>query len=345
MDDIKNWLEKNLFPKAKSPGEFNTMHKCPFCLTPQFFNTSTPRPSCSNPSCTQKEVPIAYVKDYAQARPVWVHAVGYKSHGKTVFLTTLIDHIEKIPYIWSGSHIRILNQSSLDYITQHRRRIANGEMPQQTPNNFPIPILIHMKKMPRWKDRCFIMYDTGGENFAQIDATAEKAKFIAHANSSILIISLPDLLISPDQRVNYLFDTYLAALELLETNPNQRDLIITYTKADLIENLPPIIHEYLMDDNLWECVSNLQTLSMSESSTKSYVDTMNFISDKLREYTISKIEAGLPFIASAESRGFTLKFTINTSLGIAPNRENRITAPPHPRRVIDPLLWTFELNN
>src|SRR5688500_12794629 len=123
--------------------------KCPVCFHSQTFRTDVPNPVCQNNECN-REIPAAYVKEYNHVPPNWIHAIGFGGHGKTVYLTSLLDHLEKASYIWPGSVHRILNQESLTKIREHRTQIHNGDLPVGTPGNFLTPLLLHLKKMRRW---------------------------------------------------------------------------------------------------------------------------------------------------------------------------------------------------
>lgn len=318
-------------------------HPCPYCLTPQSFQNSRGLFFCSNQSCG-KEIPRAYVTEIEIFKPISVHAVGFQGHGKSVYLSSLIDHVERMAYMWSNANCRILNDASLDYIRSHRRLISQGKLPDSTSPDFPLPVIMHLKSMSKWQDRCLIIYDTAGENFEHIAKASSNGRFIAHAQTSLFLVSLTNLRESPDKHISDLFDVYLAALDRLEATISGRNIVVVYTKADLLEKkLPDIIQDYLNSDDLWGAITDLKSLKLSDGDMRRHVDKMQQISDSLRDFTISSVEYGLNLIQSAEARQINLRFAITTALGMAPNSENRLTAPPHPRRALDPFLWILEL--
>jgi hypothetical protein len=320
--------------------------KCPFCFHTQTFRVDTPNPVCQNQNCG-KEIPSAYVKEYSQVKPNWIHAIGFRGHGKTVYLTSLIDHIEKVPFIWSDSTNRILNQASLQKIREHRAQIFNGDMPEPTPENFPTPLLLHIKKMRRWGNSCVIMHDTAGENFADINKATTNGRFILDSNTSLFILSIANIETEPQNRLSDLFDIYLAALDKLGSDNNKkRNIVVVYTKADLIiDKLPDDVGKYLRDDNLWDNLQSRTPRNLADMDMRAYVENMMYMSNKLHEFTKKEIESGLTLINSASERNINLRFCVTSALGSAPNNENKLTMPPYPRRVLDPFFWALENNN
>src|SRR3990172_5239101 len=119
---------------------------CPFCLTRQSLRQTPGRYFCTYQECA-KEIPLAYVREIQQVEPISVHAVGFTYHGKSVYLSSLIDHLELMAYLWNGGNLRNLNQSSLDYVREHRRMISQGDLPVPTSPDFPVPVIMHLKGM------------------------------------------------------------------------------------------------------------------------------------------------------------------------------------------------------
>lgn len=343
MDNLLKLL--NEFRKPTQSGQENVPSNaplaifCPFCLEQNSYQNSRDCTKCG------REAPAAYLNEIKETRPLWVHTFGFTNHGKTVYLSMLLSFIERISYIWNEAYYRPLNDHALTYLQSCRSRIEKGEMPERTPisPDFPLPVLIQLKKMKPWSDRCIVMHDAAGETYRTIERTSESGRFINCARTSVFIVSLEEISRSGG-RVSDLFDIYLSALERMGTIINGRNVVIAYTKADQINNLPKNICEYLIEDNLWSDISQRKRRNISAVEMQSYVDDMKFISNKLMDFTNNDIDLGSNLINAAESHGINLRFAVTSALGSPTDVNNNMTIPISPKRVLDPLFWILELD-
>jgi hypothetical protein len=314
---------------------------CPFCLKENPYTGNSRNCSCG------KESPAAYIREINETKPLWVHTVGFTGHGKTVYLTLLMSFIEKIAYMWPGSYYRPLNDDALVHIQECREKIKEGVMPVPTMHqaDFPTPVLTQLKGMKRWQDRCLIMHDLAGEDYATIQAASEAGKFIKFAPTSLFLVSLSELDTNGNHHnLSDLFNIYISALERMDASIVGRNIIIVYTKADVLDNLPKQVSQYLSEDPLWNDLSNLKRHDFSEAYMESYVQFMNFISNEVRQFTIDKIDSGLQLIAAAEGKGINLRFCVTSALGSPTNSQNTMTVPLSPKRIFDPLFWILEMD-
>lgn len=325
-------------PEAPHPAP--VIH-CPFCLRENPYSNGSRSCVCG------KEAPTAYLNEIATTKPLWVHTVGFTGHGKTVYLSLLMSLIEKIAYIWPGSYSRPLNDDALEHIRECREKIKEGVMPVKTVQlaDFPTPVLTQLKSMKRWEDRCLIIHDLAGEDYSTIQSTSESGQFIKFAPTSLFLISLSEIGKSGNYNsISDLFHIYISALERMNASISGRNIIIVYTKADMLDNLPERVYQYLTDDILWDDLLQRKRLSFSDSYMESYIQFMNYISNQLRDYTIEKIDTGLQLISSAEDMGINLRFCATSALGSATNSQNAMTVPITPKRILDPLFWMLEMD-
>jgi|CXWL01.1.fsa_nt_gi hypothetical protein len=314
---------------------------CPFCLKENPYTGINRNCSCG------KEAPAAYINEISETKPLWVHTVGFTGHGKTVYLSLLMSFIEKIAYIWTGSYYRPLNDDALVHIQECREKIREGAMPIKTMHqaDFPTPVLTQLKGMKRWQDRCLIMHDLAGEDYATIQNTSEAGKFIKFAPTSLFLVSLSELGTNGNhQNISDLFNIYISALDRMGAPSVGRNIIIVFTKADVLDNLPKQVLQYLSEDQLWDDLSKLKRHDFNETYMESYVQFMHYISNELRQFTIDKIDAGLQLISAAEGKGINLRFCVTSALGSPTNSQNAMTVPISPKRIFDPLFWILEMD-
>lgn len=351
MEEFKNFLRSFNSPTNPPPPPSSSNPtqpiqpipppiRCPFCLLENPY-----QPESRDCSSCGRESPVAYIKEFSETKPLWVHTVGFTGHGKSVYLSLLLSYIEKMSYLWSNAYYRPLNDDALGNIQANRNRINNGIMPEKTNvADFPIPVLMQLKNMKRWKDRCLIMHDLAGENYGTIQKTSEAGKFISFASTSLFMISLEEIVRVNSHKVSDLFDIYLSALERMNSEVVGRNIVVVYTKADILTNLPDRVSQYLQDDHLWSGLLSLKRQDFSESHMEEYIQYMNYISNQLREYTIDKIDGGLQLIHAAEGKGITLRFCVTSALGSPTDSHNTMIVPISPKRVLDPLFWIMELD-
>ncbi len=123
-----------------------------------------------------------------------------------------------------------------------------------------------------------------------------------------------------------------------------KNIIIVYSKADILGNLPEKITQYLASDNLWANLDALKRVDLGEKDMVSYVEDMNYISNRIRDFTIDQVDGGLNSINTAETNGINLRFCVTSALGNSTDQENTMTVPIAPQRVLDPLYWIMELD-
>jgi hypothetical protein len=107
------------------------------------------------------------VQDYRKYPPVVVSAVGFRQHGKTVYLSTLFYALKKLdlPTHWPTFFTAGLNEDSLTTIYENVSLLEQGNLPDSTPKNFPRPTMMRVHGVPFQPNCTLLCYDTGGECF------------------------------------------------------------------------------------------------------------------------------------------------------------------------------------
>src|SRR6266550_8619987 len=84
------------------------MIMCPYCLTMQ---TPQQTNQCSNPKCGQK-LPLKYVENARSGNLICLGTYGLPSHGKTAFLSSLMQSALAVSKIVPGSYVSTLDDDT-----------------------------------------------------------------------------------------------------------------------------------------------------------------------------------------------------------------------------------------
>jgi len=170
---------------------------------------------------------------------------------------------------------------------------------------------------------------------------------IKQVTTTWFLISLSDLdSTDTDQRgktITDLFTVYLSGMERMRTDLHGRNLIVVYTKGDKFPQRERDIRNYLMTDPLRGLLSSERAEgALPQISLEDYLSEMQSISDKLEEYTLTRVKGGAAFVNMVRANGMNLVFSVVTALGGDPDKTSRQTEfVPTPMRVIDPFLWAI----
>lgn len=342
---------------------------CPLCLNKVFRFKRTNSEGRLSYQCPRSEckgiVPRMFVEDYRIYPPAVLSAVGFSGHGKTVFLASLFNILEKMASILPRFSTLALDEESLDIVNQNREMLSQGELPESTPKNFPRPTIVRAGIVPKYGRRHLLFYDASGEAFERPTEMVQYASFVKHSETVMFLISLKDLE-TPKTAMHNLLQIYIQGIRKLGGYPQKQHLVVVYTKADELrewfgpensleaeEKMPsprregtagifprrlkkrPMkwawsdIWEYLVEDNLEE-TANL----------RKYLAQMKYISTRLREFTARELDVH-NFLNLSQESFKSLEFSIISSLGAKPVG-SQLPVSPTPRRVIDPLLWIIQ---
>jgi len=197
--------------------------------------------------------------------------------------------------------------------------------------------------MVRWGSRFLVLMDHAGEQFEKLVIDVAEIPFLQHTPVTILLLSLPDLT-RDKQRVDNLINSYITSLEENGVNfaKERRQLIIVFSKADLIPDLPPELSRYLSQDITYLSLKDLrQNFKMPEAQTEDYIRQMSLMSNAIREWVNKHIQGGAAMLHMLDNKDIETRFTIISATGHPlTNRQNNLA--PTPRRVLDPFFWVLE---
>lgn len=293
-------------------------------------------------------IPFAYVRDFKQTPSVFVQLFGLPAAGKTTFLDMLRLHLYDLDRAWgaAGFYAQPITQLDMDHRAILMNERAQGIMPGSTPkrdrnqNEVYIMSLVHMV---RWGSRFLVLMDHSGEFFGRLIIDVEEIPFLQHTPVTILLLSLPDLL-REGKTVDALATSYITSLELsgVDFAKERRQLIVVFSKADLITNLPPELRDYLGRDTTYLSLKNQRrNFKISEAEIDNYILQMSTMSDVIRKWVGTQIRGGAAMLNMLDDKGIVTRFTVMSATG-HPLSGGGKALEPTPRRVLDPFFWVLE---
>ncbi len=338
-----------------------SLPKCPFCLREHDFNQSL---KCPNNKL--REVPIDFVRNYDQVDTLWLMTIGFKGHGKTCYLAALTLVLENITPAWPDTSALYMDEYTQSRVQEMRRIAEQGDTPAPSLiENPPQPMLIQLANLPGEKNSCLVMFDTPGELFDKVSIAklpderkgdfspqniAEYMHFLRSIKNIWFLVSVEDLDINRESRIDDLLGTYIERMRRLGESLAGRNLIVIYTKGDkfLTENspysLPASVADYMRRDPYLVITDPRQPYDGPIGfSMDGYFDEMKRISNELQEYT-RRIPGGAAFIAQAKMQGMGIYFTCTSALGNDPSGGKMMTLDRQRLRILDPFLWSIRLN-
>lgn len=325
---------------------------CPRCLT----RLPIRGPVTQDVPCEgcQFPIPMTYLQRCRYAPPVFVQLFGLSAAGKTTFLDMLRLHLYDMDQVWgqAGFYTEPITQIDADHKAillnerQHGMLANSTAKRERDQNEVYIMSLIHML---RWNSRFLVLMDHAGEQFGSINVDAGEIPFLQQTPVTILLLSLPDLL-QEGKRVDDLITNYMLSLENYGVNfaKEQRQLIIVFSKADLLDDLPSELQDYLSSDTLYGSLKHTeQRAAMSEQELDGYIHRMDEIDHIIRGWTRDHIAGGPALLNMLEDKHISAHFTVMSATGHPISNDPSLSAnqtmlEPTPRRVLDPFFWVLE---
>ncbi|HEY1353958.1 MAG TPA: hypothetical protein VGF67_30470, partial [Ktedonobacteraceae bacterium] len=185
--------------------------------------------------------------------------------------------------------------------------------------------------------------DHAGESFGTLVIPVEEIPFLQHTPVTIALLSLPDLM-REGKRVNDVINSYITSLENYKVNfgKDLRQLILVFSKADLLPDLPAEVNDYLSRDTIYAALRDpRQKLRLGENEMDLYLQGMNAISNRLEQWTRALVPSGPALLHMLRDKRIAYKFTVMSATGhpIVAGDQN---LAPSPRRVLDPFFWVLE---
>jgi hypothetical protein len=306
---------------------------CPFCLKENTI-TEVKEGGRSYYVCSEHaepRIPVIYGENKNFPRDV-ISAVGFRGHGKTAYFASLFSSLDDLAKVWPNFYTFPIDEKGLDTVHDNIKMLKGGKLPTATPVNFPFPTIVQFSKMPRFKERFLIFYDTGGENFEKASRLVANANFVKRSQTAVFFLSLRDIDYN-SQEMARLLAVYIMGLKEIGGDPKQQNLLVVLTKGDL---LAPKLEKH---NEIWDYLVNGDTKNLQYANLKTQLAEMNKISKSLKDFIRNDIGAA-GFVALGENNFRAVDFCIISALGAAP-KGDQLDISVTPKRIFDPILWVM----
>lgn len=276
-------------------------------------------------------------------------------HGRSSYLWSVLFMLRKLNLVWPDYLCWTLDDKTEEALKSIHEDVHEGRLPASMSVESTIRYTLLLRKMERWGEKRFVVWDRPDSVFSSNGNGTGEAEINWNV-PALWLLSLPNL---RDVQVEYL-DMLLQDLVLKRTRAGHSsrplNLIIVLTKGDAIPELPLTLRDYLKQDPLWKAVSSEPTLRpslraaagaislLTPEALRLYLATLSRAHEEIRRWLDSTL-SGRMLLRRAEAYPVNLRFSIvsATGSGIAENR--RLQVPWSPRRVLDPLFWSLEMEN
>lgn len=327
----------------------NDVLRCPYCLR----TTSAKLQRKDNKSvylCGEADCGLEIPRDYVDKLKIpraIVGLVGFTGHGKTVYITALFHLLHVMQNMWPGFYSRGLDTHTIRNFYERIERLKEGELPEGTRANFPLPSLFHFHEVPNFGEWFLSFYDTSGEVFADRELITQQGRFVANSDVAVFFVSIPDNMSyskvkrgNTDDwpaRTDELIDTYLNGVyDAMHVDlKHKQHLIVVLSKADVfLGKLPAEIEDFLMEGS-YSWYTNLKT-------REEIISRLQQSSKYIRGWL--KTQGCSGFVNKIEDNFKSVEYTMVSSIGAAPVGDRLATKlmDEDPRRVLDPFLWILE---
>ena len=338
---------------------FSGKRLCPYCLEDAYINRTINEDKTLSYSCRncQSSIDPLYLKSYKSYPPVVLNVVGFRAHGKTVFLSALFYafRLFKLNRYWPMFSYLPVNHSSQKLILDNARMLQEGSLPEPTQQIFPEPTMILADGLPFVKKgkATLLIYDAAGESFEAPDEMITYAGFVKRASTVFFLINIPRIRASNEldiaSEMDRLLSTYIQGMTTMNAQTKKQRLLVIFTCADeMIPELPisdvfpaPHIDLSLKSYITQDSIANTEEQVPFFDQGAEYVARMHTISKALESYTQHKLQAK-NFVLTANKHFESVEYSIISALGFSPQVDGMLPATIDSKRLLDPFLWLLQ---
>lgn len=338
---------------------FSGKRLCPYCLEDAFINRAINEDKTLHFSCRncKSSIDPLYLKSYKDYPPIVLNVVGFRAHGKTVFLSALFYSFRlfKLNRYWPKFSYLPVNHSSQKLILDNARMLQEGELPEPTQQIFPEPTMILADGLPfvRNGKATLLIYDAAGESFDAPDEMITYAGFVRRASTVFFLINIPRIRATNEfdiaGEMDRLLSTYIQGMTTMNARTEKQRLLVIFTCADeMIPRLPEdnilpgsysnvSLKSYVQED----AIANTEVQVPFFHLGPAYAARMHTVSEELEKYTRTVLKAE-NFILNANKHFSSVEYSIISALGFSPQADGLLPATIDSKRLLDPFLWLLQ---
>ena len=298
-------------------------------------------PECDN------DVPWLYVSDYEKFPPAVFSVIGFRSHGKSVFLGSLFHELTAAatansPKEWPHFSYSALDQAGMDQVLEIKRNLEDRKLPAPTLESFFQPAILKMRNLPQFGSRHLLAYDTSGELLQQTARIKSYQKgYISRVSTIVLIVSWKQLDVAEQSKyhLDELITIYREALISLGGDPQQQSLLVVLSKGDRLlgePGLPERVTEFLKP-----IAANENGQGVHENGDAAHFARLDTLSQEI-ELWLEGQRHFSTFVREARAEFHRVEYCVATATGHEA-KDNVLPYDIAPRGVLSSLLWTLRL--
>lgn len=323
---------------------------CPMCLKHvSRFETSEGADGSSISQCPEckADVPSLYASSSDEFRPATFSVLGFRSHGKSVFLGSLFHELDSAavadsPKEWPNFSYLALDQAGLEQVRAIQHELEERRLPGSTDRAFFQPTVLRLKNIPRFGSRHLLAYDTSGELLQNHSfLRSHHSGYLSRVPTIMLIVSWKQKQEAERSKIHLdgFITIYRQALAALGTTPRHQDLLVVLSKGDRMlsePDVPSSVHQFLKPDAAsWEDEHFL------ESGDDAHFDLLDTMSQEV-ELWLEGQRHFAKFVREARDEFKRVEFCVATATGHEPEN-NALLYDIAPRGVLSALLWAIRL--
>jgi hypothetical protein len=317
---------------------------CPFCLKPHDVGVTL----CPT---AQIRVPERYIELASTGTPVAsMLTVGYKDHGKTCYLSSLLHALYYGDPIvaWEGFSSIGLDQVTLDGIHDtYVSTLEQGRLPDSTRAMAPQGLVLEWTNVPLAaakvgplavfyapKTLMLTLYDAPGETFERRDSMDRDLRMLPGLKNLVFLIDLEQMRreandkgIEPVQNMHRLANTILLATQ---GSAGKKGIVVVFNKADQYWGNPD-----------YGPLSRRPSLALpGAKGMREYTDYLKNRSKEIEAWVHAEY---LPFYNQLAAHFKPVRYASTSALGGRPVGQRSVEVL-RPSGIMDPLLHTLMMD-
>ncbi len=360
MKRLWRWL---FGPKLEDDGPTKTEHnfggQVPSRLHIDDDVALASRGSEENSVETTEPTPVAYLPS--------LEVVSLPGHGKTSYIWALLYTLRRIDFLLPEYACWPENEETSAAIVRLHEAIGAQRLPRSSKGNAEEWYRLLLRRVGPYGARPLTLRDRSDALFSP-DLTAETEdememedhppvhEAYTGAQTVCWLLSLADLANEEtdvlDLRLDRLIDASRRSQPSTLTVPLK--LILAFSKADRLADLPAGLRGELKDDPVWQAMAaeaqvqtwagrRGQTPSWGEVAFKSYLERMWGIHLTLQAW-FCRTTSGRLFMERARARQVEVRFAMVSATGGDALGKSNLGMPWAPRRVLDPIFFSFSFD-
>ena len=322
---------------------------CPMCLEEvEGFEAAKATDSSMVPRCPKcgGDVPTVYINGYAEHPLAVFSLIGFRSHGKSVFLSSLFHEMDSAAVSNPAKEWPEFSYSAVDpdvmlHVREMQRKLENREMPPPTDTAFFKPAILRMKQVPRFGSCHLLAYDTSGESLLAVDQMKSFIGYVSRVPTVLLLVSwmIRDAAEQPAHHLDELLTIYRQAVLDLGGDPKSQNLLVVLTKGDRLldePDIPESIQRFLTPEPHADGDERPH-----EPGDDEHFERLDMLSQEIELWLEGQRKFG-NFVRQAPGEFRRVEYCIVSATGSEPE-SGKLVCDVAPCGVLSALLWTLKL--